>query len=428
MKIFFSVGEPSGDLHGANLIRELDQAHPKWEFVGYGGPRMAKAGCQLHADLTQLAIIGVVRALLYLHRFLGLLWRADRYFLRQRPDLVVLIDYPGFNWWIARRAKARGIPVVYYGTPQLWAWASWRVKKIRRYVDHVLCKLPFEPKWFAQRGCQATFVGHPYFDELRGQSLDATFLRQLAEQDGPLVTILPGSRTQEVRSNMRMFLRAADKIREQVPQVRFAVAAYKVQQESLIREMIRSEPSPSGKESPGSPMDIHVGRTGELIHAASCTMACSGSVSLELLYHARPTVVLYKISRWAYWIQAKFRRVRYITLVNLLTDDDPFAAGESGVYDPEDPRDAHVLMPEYLTCQDKSTQLARHVVTWLTDAAEHQSIVRRLTELKAEVGRGGASRRAAQYIGRLLETAEGSKDACRETGAQRSKVRIRKSA
>ena len=115
MTIFFSVGEPSGDLHGANLIRALGQRRPQWQFVGYGGPKMAAAGCQLHADLTKLAVMWIARVLVNLHKFIGLLVRADSYFRDYRPDAVVLIDYPGFNWWIARRAKVHGIPVFYYG-------------------------------------------------------------------------------------------------------------------------------------------------------------------------------------------------------------------------------------------------------------------------------------------------------------------------
>ena len=169
MKIFFSAGEPSGDLHGANLIRELARRLPEFEAVGYGGPEMASAGCQLHVDLTALAVMWFLRVLLNIHKFLALAGRADRYFRHHRPDAVVLIDYPGFNWWIARRAKAHGIPVFYYAPPQIWAWASWRIKKMRRFVDHVLCSLPFEAKWFAERGCRAVFVGHPYFDEVRRQ-------------------------------------------------------------------------------------------------------------------------------------------------------------------------------------------------------------------------------------------------------------------
>ena len=200
MKIFFSVGEPSGDLHGANLIRRLHKRQCDLQFVGYGGPRMAAAGCQLHEDLTRLAVMGIVQVFVHLASFWKLVSRADRYFRHHRPDAVVLIDYPGFNWWIARRAKAHGIPVFYYGTPQIWAWAPWRVNKMRRLVDHVLCKLPFEEEWFRNRGCNATFVGHPYFDQLRDETLDQSFVDRLQQEEGPLVTILPGSRTQEVRA------------------------------------------------------------------------------------------------------------------------------------------------------------------------------------------------------------------------------------
>ena len=124
MKIFFSVGEPSGDLHGANLIRELQQHDPGIECVGFGGPRMAAAGGQLLEDLTRLAVMWFARALANLHHFVRLFHVAKRYFRDHRPDAVVLIDYPGFNWWIARAAKRQGIPVFYYGAPQMWAWAA----------------------------------------------------------------------------------------------------------------------------------------------------------------------------------------------------------------------------------------------------------------------------------------------------------------
>ena len=148
---------------------------------------------------------GLLRVLLNIHKFLALASRADRYFRHHRPDAVVLIDYPGFNWWIARRAKAHGIPVFYYAPPQIWAWAQWRVKKMRRLVDHVLCSLPFEETWLKERGCNATFVGHPFFDEVRQQQLDQEFLARMRRDDRPLVTILPGSRTQEVTQNLEWF-------------------------------------------------------------------------------------------------------------------------------------------------------------------------------------------------------------------------------
>jgi lipid-A-disaccharide synthase len=394
MQIFFSVGEPSGDLHGANLIRALRAAHPDWEFVGYGGPRMAAAGCQLHADLTELAVMWVTRVLAHLHKFLGLLWAADRFFCNRRPDAVVLIDYPGFNWWIARRAKARGIPVFYYGTPQLWAWASHRVRKMRRYVDHVLCKLPFEEEWFRRRGCRATYVGHPYFDELAGQSLDARFVDDLRAQPGPLVTILPGSRMQEVARHAPVFLQTAKKIAARVSGVRFAVAAYNEPQAESVRQLAIAA---------AAPVAVHVRRTAELIHAADCCLACSGSVSLELLYHSKPSVILYQVGRIGYFIQSLFRRSRYITLVNLLSADDIATGRPAWIYDPADPRDAHAALPEYLTCTDKTDAMAGHIVEWLTDPASRAQCEAKLEHLAQRFAQGGASHRAAQYIAGALD-------------------------
>jgi len=397
MTIYFSVGEPSGDLHGANLIRSLRHRRPEWQFVGYGGPRMAAAGCQLHADLTQLAVMWIARVLVNLHRFIGLLVAANRYFREHRPDAVVLIDYPGFNWWIARRAKAHGIPVFYYGAPQVWAWASHRVEKMRRLVDHVLCKLPFEEKWFSDRGCRATYVGHPYFDELRSRELDEAFVTRIAAGGGPLVTILPGSRTQEVAANAAAFLRAAAVIARSVPGVRFAVASFKPSQAELIRQAARES---------SVPIEVYVDRTPELIHAADCCLACSGSVSLELLYHAKPSVILYQVTRFGFFVQSQFRRVRYITLVNLLTAKDPSTGRPAGIYDPADARDAHVLLPEYLACEDRSEQLAKHCIEWLTDHAARATRSAALAELRDHFGQGGASARAAEYIVGALQPCE----------------------
>ena len=393
MKLFFSVGEPSGDLHGGNLIRALRRRHPEWAFVGYGGPKMAAAGCELHADLTQLSVMWITAVLVHLRKFFALLAQADRYFAAERPDAVVLIDYPGFNWWIARRAKARGIPVIYYGTPQIWAWASHRVAKMRRYVDHVLCKLPFEEAWFRERGCRATYVGHPYFDELRSQRLDAEFVAGLKGRPGPLVTILPGSRTQEVEANTRAFLKAAQLIAARVPTARFAVAAFKQSQADYISSLVAAC---------GLAIEIHVGRTPELISAADCCLACSGSVSLELLYHAVPSVILYHVTRAGFFIQSLFRRARYITLVNLLTASDIATARPAWIYDPADPRDAHVLLPEYLTHVDKSAELARHSIEWLTDPRARTATAAGLSALRERVGQGGASERAAEYIANVL--------------------------
>jgi lipid-A-disaccharide synthase len=392
MKIFFSVGEPSGDLHGANLIRELKRQRPAMECVGYGGPRMAAAGCQLHEDLTQLAVMWFLRVLLNIHRFWGLYQRAKRYFRDQRPDAVVLIDYPGFNWWIARAAKRNGIPVFYYGVPQLWAWAGWRVRKMKRFVDHLLCKLPFEADWYRERNCRATYVGHPYFDQLEQQILDQDFLDDYGSRPGPLVTILPGSRTQEVTRNLRDFLRAAGDVHRQVPPTRFAIASFNERQADLARKYVAEF---------DLPVDVFVGRTQELIALSRCCMACSGSVSLELLYYAKPTVILYRMGRLmgnvARHLFMTFMTAKYITLVNLLASDDPFLRN-GAKYDPQQACGPDVPLPEYPTCEDRSQEIAEHMIQWLSDDGEYRRRVAMLSALRGQHAAPGASRRATDYI------------------------------
>lgn len=386
--IFFSVGEPSGDLHGANLIRQLQSRCPNLQAIGYGGPKMAAVGCRLHADLTALAVMWFARVLANVHIFLGLLSRADRYFRHHRPDAVVLIDYPGFNWWIAKRAKVHGIPVFYYTPPQIWAWAPWRARKMRKFVDHVLCSLPFEEDWLRQRGCNATFMGHPFFDEVRRYKLDKTFIEEHRRQSGPLLVILPGSRNQEVANNLKWFLKAAAIVRRQVPSVRLAMACFKPHQADIARREA---------EAAGLPVEICVGKTPELMSLADCAMAVSGSVSLELLYHTTPTVILYWVNRLGYFVQGFFRKVKYITLVNLLSTDELYPSDMSP-YDPSQPDADKVLFPEYLTCEDKSEQIAAHLIEWLTDPAKRAARVAQLEALKAKVAHGGASSRAAEYM------------------------------
>ncbi len=399
LRLFFCAGEPSGDLHAANLIRQLQQRCGGLEAVGYGGPRMAAAGCRLHADLTELAVMWLGRVLVNLHKFWDLAGRADRYFCHERPNAVILIDYPGFNWWIAWRAKIHGIPVFYYTPPQIWAWATWRAKKMRRLSDHVLCSLPFEEEWFRQRGCNATFVGHPFFDEVRQHAVDESFLEH-HRPSGPLVTILPGSRTQEVLHNLPWFLKAADHVRQAVPEVRFAVAAFKPKHAQLAAEIVAK----SGERGRQSTIEIHSGRTPELMRLATCCMACSGSVSMELLYYTKPTVIHYWISPLAYEVQKWFRKVKFITLVNLLATGELYPADLSP-YDPSQPGAEKVLFPEYLTCEDKSAAVAGHVIQWLKDPAALARQVTALDELKAKVAHGGASAKAAEYILRELRRA-----------------------
>jgi lipid-A-disaccharide synthase len=389
-RVFFSVGEPSGDLHGANLIRALQARHPGVHAVGFGGPRMKAAGMEQLTDLTELAVMWVVQAVLNLHKFWQLLREADDYFRQHRPDAVILIDYPGFNWWIARKAKKHGIPVFYYGAPQIWAWARFRVRKMRRLVDHVLCKLPFEASWYEQRGCSATYVGHPYFDQLAEHVPDREFMhRQGSREHGRLVTLLPGSRTQEVVNNLPWLLAAAEKVHRQVPQVHFAIAAFNQKHAVMAREMAAKH---------DLPVQVFVHRTTELIRISHCCLACSGSVSLELLFHTKPSAILYWVNRPTHFlVKHLVVRVKYITLVNLLACEDRFERTRQP-YDPHAAGADQVPFPEYPTCEDKSSQLAEHVVRWLTDPLEYHRRVSQLIDLKSRFCATGASAAAADYI------------------------------
>lgn len=368
MRIFLSAGEPSGDLHAANLVRELRKRGPL-EAVGLGGTRLAAEGCNLLRDMSELAVVGFFPVVARLPEFFRLLAQVKRELDEHRPDAVVLIDFPGFNWHVARAAKERGIPVFYYGLPQLWAWASWRVHKVQKYVDHALCKLPFEEKWFRDNGCNATYVGHPYFDELREQRLDQAFLAGLRETSNRLVTILPGSRTHEVKYNLPLLLKAAAQVRREVRDVRVAVASYNERQAAMARELIAAGPVPA---------EVYVGRTPELISAAECCLACSGSVSLELLYHAKPSVIVYRVSWLTYQIVRPLIRVPHISLVNLLSREPVF--------------------PEFPTWRDCSAEVARHAVGWLNEESSRRRVIGRLEELRDEVAAGGASAVAAAYI------------------------------
>lgn len=369
MRIFISAGEPSGDLHGGNFVRSLRRLRPEVECVGFGGDRMAAAGARLLYPLCDLAVVGFLRVFANAHTFLELLSWSDRYFRHHRPDAVVLIDYPGFHWWLARRAHFHGIPVFYFVPPQLWAWAGWRVKKMRRYVDHVLCNLPFEETWYHDRGVPAHYVGHPYFDELCQQRLDAAFLADQRARPGRIIGLLPGSRTQEVEQNSDTMIRAAALIHAACPDTRFLTACFKPAHQAAIDAHLRGR---------GLPIETCTGRTPEIIQLAHSCVAVSGSVGLELLYHGKPSVVLYRVGRTALKVSRWFQTSAYISLVNLL-------AGKE-------------LFPEFLTSQCEAEGISRRMLQWLNDPAAYAEMRGQLTALRQRVAKPGACDRAAQFV------------------------------
>jgi lipid-A-disaccharide synthase len=415
MRVFLSAGEPSGDHHAALLVRELRERQPDVECVGLGGPQMEAAGCRLVADLTKLAVMWFLRVILSIHRFVDLARRAERSFLDARPDICVLVDFPGFHWWLAWRAKRHGIPVVFYCPPQIWAWASWRIGKMRRLVDHVLSALPFEHEWFTARGMTSTLVGHPFFDECGGHHQTGSFPERMGHAsppacrqagDGrPHVLLLPGSRCQEIDGNLGTILRAAAAVRRQVPEARFTVASLHERHATRARGVIAAT-----AEARGLGVDVEAGRTRELITTADAAIAVSGSVSLELLASGVPTVMVYRIGRFAYLVQSWLRRARFITLVNLLACQEPIGPLQPVLLPPRGvpPADPDAVFPEYLAVSDPAERAAGHVIEWLEDPAALGRMRARLAAVAARVAHPGSAARAA---GAVLAIAAGEQPA-----------------
>jgi lipid-A-disaccharide synthase len=369
MRIFVSAGEPSGDMHGANLIRSLRRRRPDLTIDGFGGDLMAAAGCDIVYPLPDMAMIGLLKVALNAHRFVAILRKAEAYFRQHRPDVLVLIDFPGFHWWLARAAKAQGIPVLYFVPPQIWAWASWRVRKMRRFVDHVLCALPFEEPWYRRRFVPASFIGHPYFDTLEQQQLDADFIAQQQARPGTIVALLPGSRRQELENNTASLLRAAEIIHASRPDTRFLVACLKPAHRDTVQAQV------AGLHAP---IEVHAGRTPEIIHLAHSCLSVSGSVSLELLHAEKPAVILFRVHWFSLILGHIFKRVRYISLPNLLANRE--------------------LYPEFLVTKCPAEGMAERVLHWLNDPAAYEGLRRDLRELRQWVAKPGACDRAAAAI------------------------------
>ncbi|MCS6852568.1 MAG: lipid-A-disaccharide synthase [Gemmataceae bacterium] len=383
MRIFISAGEPSGDLHGANLARALQRLCPDVECVGFGGEHMEAAGCRLLYPLSRLAVMWFARVAAKLPTFLRALSAADRSFRHARPDAVVLIDFPGFNWWVARRAHFHDIPTVYFVPPQLWAWAGWRVRKMRRWVRRVLCCLPFEVAWYRDRGVEAEYVGHPYFDELPQQRLDERFVEEHQARPGRIVGLLPGSRTQEVERNLSTLVETARRVLARCPDTRFLVACYRPQHRQYVEAYLAGR---------GLPITPFSGRTPEIIHLSHCCVAVSGSVGLELLYRGKPACVVYRIQPLERLLSRPFITARYISLVNLLADAE--------------------LFPEYLTDRCAAGPISEHVIRWLTDEEAYRHSREALAALRQRVAGSGACERAARQV---LELAQQGKSARRRS-------------
>ncbi|MEE9584851.1 MAG: lipid-A-disaccharide synthase, partial [Candidatus Brocadiales bacterium] len=286
-KIFISVGDPSGDMHGANLMAEVLKRDPGVKFYGLGIHRMHDAGLHCMHAMDDHAIMWA-NTLVKIPTLWQMYRDCKRFFEEEKPHLAVLIDYAGFNIYLARAAAKRGVPVIYYVCPQLWAHGSWRIKKLRRMVRKMLLVYPFEEEFYADSGIPFRYIGHPLFDELSKREQDDALVNRLKAEKGEcLISILPGSREQEIAKLLPIFLRAVEDIHKRLPQANFILSCHHARNLDLI-EVITNR-----FDFPG---EIVVGNLPEVIEASTVCMTSSGTVTMEVAAHLTPMVVAYRIT------------------------------------------------------------------------------------------------------------------------------------
>ena len=388
MRIFFSVGEPSGDQHAAHLIRELRSRRADVECCGFGGPLMRDEGCEVDFQLTDLAVMGFWKILPMIGKFWRVYQLAKKLMAANKPDALVLVDFPGFNWWMARAAKKNGVPVFYYLPPQLWAWAPWRVKRMKRLVNHVMSGLPFECDWYRDHDVDVEFVGHPFFDEVADHKLDAGFLSEWSSGQGPdgeeiiNIGMLPGSRGHEVQRNWPVMVDAMRELYEKHDNVRFLVACYKPKHEAECRRVVE-------ELAPEAPVHFFVGRTHEIIEASHFCHMVSGSVSLEMLARRTPAVVLFRVGRFERLVGYLLVTCDYITLPNLIAEDE--------------------VMPEFISWGNPDgdrEQIVNILSSWISEPETRQQRVEWMESLCTDVVKTGATERAANYLLKELDPIE----------------------
>ena len=373
MKYYLIAGEASGDLHAGNLMAELKAADPEADFRFVGGEKMQAAGGVLVRHYRDLAYMGFVPVLLHLGTILRNMALCRRDIASWRPDVVILVDYPGFNLNIARYVhSSRLCPVFYYISPKIWAWKEYRIKSIRRDVDEMFSILPFEVEWYAERGMKVHYVGNPCVDAV-GNDLDRQAMHTdtagKAQTDGdrqPVIAILPGSRKQEIKDNLGMMLEAASRFR-----------AYRV----VIAGAPNIDPTYYNRYIPeGMKAEVRFGQTYQILRLAVAALVTSGTATLETAILSVPQVVCYytPLGRFINFMRRKLIKVPYVSLVNLI-------AGKEVVEE---------LVADRMTTDNIADSLAQI----LPGGVRRQPMMTEYEEVKRKLGGPGASKRAAQEM------------------------------
>ncbi len=377
MRIALVAGELSGDILGAAIVRSLKQRYPQAQIYGVTGPRMVAAGCETIASIEVLSVMGIAEVIPALPRLFRLRAELLRRFLQDRPDVVIGIDAPDFNLGLERRLRERGLKTVHVVSPSVWAWRQGRVKTIARSVDRMLCLFPFEPKFYAEHGVPADYIGHPLADELDDTVSPATARAELGlPADGPLVAILPGSRGSELKYLGEPFAQAARLLAQKHPGIRFVTPVAKPKLRAGLEAVIRTH-------APDLPWTVVDGQSRECMRAADAVLLASGTATLECLLLGRPMVVAYRGSPLTAWLMLKagLLKARYVSLPNLLS--------------------AEPTVTELLQEAASPERLAEEVSLLLADGKPRRRQLAQFHAVRTELRRDAAGR-AADAIAGLL--------------------------
>lgn len=380
-RVLLVAGEASGDLHGANLVRAIKRLCPEVVFCGIGGDNMGQAGVKCFVSSADLAVVGLTGVFSKFRIHVRAANILKSIFKLHRPDLLILIDYPGFNLYMARIAKKMNIPVLYYISPQVWAWRRGRVKKIAKRVDKMAVILPFEKAFFQESGIDVEYVGHPLMDAFENKSdkmQSASRLRQSSERyDGrvrnPTVGLVPGSRREEILNLLPVMIKAGEILKGEYPHIRFILPLAGTIPFKWLSLFLKN-----------TTLDIEVCREGIYNALGRCHLAfvTSGTATLDAAIMTVPMVVAYKVKPLTYQVGKRVIKVPYLGLVNLV-------AGEG-------------VAPELIQDDVTPERLAMAGKSFLTDGELRQQTIRKLKMVKENLGRGGASERTARIAAGMM--------------------------
>jgi lipid-A-disaccharide synthase len=375
MRVLISCGEPSGDLYAGALALELLQLDPSMSIGGFGGDRLAAAGASLVDNFSGLSVTGLVEVLRLLPRtyttYKRLVAEADT----ARPDVFVAVDFPDFNFAVARTLKKRGIPIVYYISPQLWAWRPGRMKTMKRIADRVLVIFPFEEPIYREAGVPVEWVGHPLLDLQPPIVPRDAFLRSHGlDPSRPVLALLPGSRSNELREILPVIADSVQRIRDRVAGVQFVVARAPHLRDELF------DPLPPLRNA-GVPLAVVEGEADNVFAASDAAVVASGTVTVQGALHECPMVVVYRLSPLTYRVGKPFVRVDTYAMANLV-------AGRR-------------VVPELIQDDFTAESVAAEAVRLLTNREDAERVRRDLREVRGRLGSPGASRRAAEAVMRV---------------------------